>query len=328
LAYTDDARILIKIAHMYYVEGATQVYIAKTLGVSRPLISICLSKARESGIVEIKVNGDLAHPYSSLETELKRKFQLREVIIVPEVGAQGSKRIIGQAASDYLLRVVKKNNIIGVSSGTTMFEVAKAMPKGNISPLTVIPLVGGMGDGRLEIHANLIVAQIAERLGAEFKLLHVPVFLDTPEVREIFLRQSSIAEIFDLASRCDIAIVGIGGNPKHSTLIKSYFGDNFQEYRKEFLNSDVTGDICYNLINSQGSPCDISWNSRILALSLETLKKIPIVVGVAHGEEKLAGIYAAITSHLVNVLVTDQSTAECLLDLVNHPAINQASVTR
>jgi deoxyribonucleoside regulator len=318
LAYSDDARILLKIAHMYYDEGATQAEIAEALGVSRPLISKYLSKARESGIVEIIIHDDLAHPYTMLETELERKYQLREVIVVPEVGAQGSMRTLGLAAGEYLLRAAKKNQIIGVSSGTTMYEVAQAMPKGNISSLTVIPLVGGMGDERLDIHANLIVAQIADRLGAEFKLLHAPVVVDSPEARDIFLRQSSIADIFELANRCDIALVGIGGNPEHSTMVKSYFRDKFQDYQKEFTETSVVGDICYNFINSQGKRCDISWNERVLALSLETLKKIPIVVGVAHGQEKLAGIHAALTGHLVKVLVTDQPTAENLLELAKN----------
>jgi deoxyribonucleoside regulator len=326
LAYSDDSRILLKIAHMYYDEGATQAEIAESLGVSRPLISKYLAKAKEAGIVEIIIHDDLAHPYTTLETELERKYLLREVIVVPEVGAQGSMRNLGVAAGNYLIRVAKKNQIIGVSSGTTMFEVAQAMPKGNVSPLTVIPLVGGMGDERLDIHANLIVAQIADRLGAEFKLLHAPVVVDSPEAKDIFLSQSSIADVFDLANRCDIALVGIGGKPEHSTMVKSYFRDDFQDYQKEFLDSDVVGDICYNFINSQGDPCDISWNSRVLAPSLDTLKKIPIVVGVAHGEEKLAGIYVALTAHLVKVLVTDQPTAESLLEIAENTLPNYSSI--
>ncbi|UOF90394.1 sugar-binding transcriptional regulator [Fodinisporobacter ferrooxydans] len=310
MAYSDDTRILIKIARMYYEEGATQAEIAEVLGVSRPLISKYLTKAKESRLVEIRIHDEMAHTYSSLESTLEKKFNLREAIVIDEINSPAGKHNLGAAAGNYLLRVVKKNHTIGVSSGTTLVEVATAMPGGNLPNVIVVPLVGGMGDERLDIHANQLAVQIAERLQADYKLLHAPVVVDSPEAKTLFLEQSSIAEVFNLASHCDIAIVGIGGAPEHSTMVKNYFGPNFQ---KEFTESDVIGDICYNFINQKGEASSISWNERVLSLPLETLKAIPLVIGVAHGEEKVQSIRAALTGGLVNVLVTDEPTAQQLI---------------
>ncbi|WP_027415364.1 sugar-binding transcriptional regulator [Aneurinibacillus terranovensis] len=310
MAYSDDSRILLKIAHMYYDEGATQQEIAEILGVSRPLISKYLAKARELGIVEIIIHDELAHPYTTLETKLEQKYKLREVIVVPEAGTNGVKRNLGFAAGNYVLRVAKKNQIIGVSSGTTMYEVAQAMPSGSVS-VTVIPLVGGTGSERIETHTNQIAAQIADKLGAEYKLLHAPLVVDSAEAKEFFLRQSSIKDIFSLSSRCDIAIVGIGGTPEYSTMVKNYIGE---DHLDELIGSGVIGDICYNFINEKGEACNNSWNSRVISLSLNALKEIPIVIGVAYGEEKLKAIHAALVGRLINVLVTDNLTAEKLLE--------------
>jgi deoxyribonucleoside regulator len=311
LAYSDDLRILVKISHMYYEDGATQAEIAEVLGVSRPLISKYLAKAKDLGIVKIHIEDEMAHPYAALENALEKKFHLREVI-VPDGREQSIKRALGSATGEYLLRIAKKNQIIGVSSGTTLFEVANEMPKASLSPLTIVPLVGGMVDERLDIHANHIAVQIASRLGADYKLLHAPVVVDTPEAKNLFLRQSSISDIFELCSHADIAIVGIGGSPEHSTMVRTYMGD---DYKQELNQTDVIGDICYNFISSQGKASLVSWNERVIALSLEQLKRIPIVISVAHGEEKLTAIYGALVGKLVHVLVTDHFTAEGLLKI-------------
>lgn len=51
----NDKRILVKVAYMYYDENMTQQEIADKLGVSRPSVSRMLQKARQNGIVEIKI---------------------------------------------------------------------------------------------------------------------------------------------------------------------------------------------------------------------------------------------------------------------------------
>ena len=49
-------------------------------------------------------------------------------------------------------------------------------------------------------------------------------------------------------------------------------------------------------------------------LTLEQIKKVPKVVGVSGGPQKVAAIRAALKGRLVNVLITDSVTAEKLLE--------------
>lgn len=53
-----DKRIerLTQVARMYYEQNMNQSEIARALGVSRPLVSVLLSEARECGIVTITIN--------------------------------------------------------------------------------------------------------------------------------------------------------------------------------------------------------------------------------------------------------------------------------
>lgn len=312
MSFFDDRRLLVKIAHMYYEEGATQSQIADEIGVSRSLISKYLAKARELGIVEIIIHDDTIHPFRQLEGKIERMYGLREVVCVPNLGNESAKSRVGAAASKYLLRVIRDGQTIGVSSGTTLHEVAEAISSSQHYPsVTFVPVVGGMGNERVDIHANNIVAKLAESLQADYKLLHAPVMVDSKEAKEIFMRQTSIQSIFNLAARSNIAIVGIGGTPEHSTMVKSYLGEGYHEY---FDHTDAVGDFCYNFINKFGQTSSSSWNERVISLELDQLREIPLVIGVANGLEKVQAIKAALEGKLVHVLVTDEVTAKALLD--------------
>ncbi|MDC3424566.1 sugar-binding transcriptional regulator [Aquibacillus sp. 3ASR75-11] len=311
MALLEDKRLLVKVAYMYYEKGETQSEIAKTIGVSRSLISKYLTKAKELGIVEIIIHDSVTHPLMPLESQVEQKYNLREVMCVPTIESDDSKNRLGSAASKYLLRIIKGNETVGVSSGTTLYEFATSMNSTQpYKDLSFVPLVGGVGDERVDIHANHIVAKLAESLDAQYHLLHVPVMVDSKEAKEIIINQSSIKNIFHIGSQADIAVVGIGGAPKHSTMVKSYLSQGNQG---EFNDPEVVGDICYNFIDREGNASLNSWNEKVISLELDKLKKIPLVIGVASGKEKIEAIKAALQGKLIHVLITDELTAEGLL---------------
>ncbi|WNS78070.1 sugar-binding transcriptional regulator [Domibacillus sp. DTU_2020_1001157_1_SI_ALB_TIR_016] len=311
MTFIEDRRALVKMAHMYYEEGATQSEIAKEMGVSRSLISKYLAKAKEQGIVKIIIHDDVIHPFRQLEMQVERSYGIREVVCIPSFGGESSKSRLGAAAAKYLLRIMQDGQVIGVSSGTTLFEVAKAMTSNQTYPsVRFVPLVGGMGNERVDIHANHIVATMAGQLHAEYKLLHTPVMVDSKEAKKVFMSQSSIKSVFDLAAQSDIAVVGIGGTPEHSTMVQSYLG---QEHQNHFADQDIAGDICYNFISKNGTTSQSTWNERIIAFEAEKLKDIPLVIGVASGKEKVQSIQAALKGKLIDVLITDEETAKDLV---------------
>ncbi|WP_042146736.1 sugar-binding transcriptional regulator [Paucisalibacillus sp. EB02] len=308
----ENKRLLVKVAHMYYELGATQSQIAKELDVSRSLISKYLAKAKELGIVEVIIHDDTIHPYRQIENKLERYYGLREVICIPNLGEISSKRRLGAAASKYLLRVIRDGQIIGISSGTTLHEVAESLTSNQqYQSVTFVPLVGGMGDERVDIHSNSLVSKFAKKLSAKYKLLHAPVMVDSKEVNEIFMRQNSILNLFKVAEQANIAVVGIGGTPEHSTMVKSYLDDNL---KRSFEHKDVVGDICYNFIDRDGNASNHNWNDRVISLSLDKLKDIPLVIGVASGNEKVLAIKAALNRKLLDVLITDEETGKLLLE--------------
>lgn len=310
--FIQDRRILIKVAQMYYEEGATQSEVAKKIGISRSLVSKLLTKAREEGIVEIIIHETRVHQFRNLERKIERLYDLRDVVCIESVGLETSKKQLGEATSEYLQRVIRDGQIIGLSSGTTLNEVAEAIHSVQLLPTaTIVPLVGGMGNERVDIHSNSIVSKIGNALKAKYELLHVPVMVDTKEAKEVLIRQPSIRSTLDLAEQSQIAIVGIGGRPEDSTMVKSYLGLDHQQITSD---NEIVGDICYNFINKFGKQVDNAWNDRVIAIELEKLKAIPLVIGVASGLEKVSAIKAALEGGLIHVLITDGVTGSALVE--------------
>ncbi|WP_419893315.1 sugar-binding transcriptional regulator [Oceanobacillus kimchii] len=310
MSYLDDKRLLIKIANMYYKEGEKQSEIAKKIGVSRSLISKYLTRAKTLGIVEIIIHDDDEHSFTILESNIEKKYGLREVICVPSPEGKTSKSYLGVEAGKYLIRVLENKQIVGVSAGTTMNEVATGiLPTKEFSQVCFVPLVGGVGDEQVDIHANSIVAKISKKLNSSYHLLHAPVLVDSKQAKEVITNQTSITNIRQMGSQADIAMVGIGGSPKHSTMVKSYKSYGIIENLKE---QEIVGDICYNFINKDGKLVNNEWNDKTISIDIEKLKDIPLVIGVAAGNEKVDAIKAALKGKFIDVLVTDEITATLL----------------
>ncbi|WP_251026894.1 hypothetical protein [Bacillus sp. ISL-46] len=92
----EDRRILVRVAQMYYEEGATQSRIADEISVSRSLISKYLAKAKELGIVEVIIHDETIHPYRRLEGKIERLYGLREVLCIPNLGNETSRIVWGR----------------------------------------------------------------------------------------------------------------------------------------------------------------------------------------------------------------------------------------
>ena len=77
----DRASLLADVAEMYYLEEKNQAEIAKAIGVTRSMVSRILTEARESGIVEIRIQRPLQSD-AELESALKEKFGLKDIYVV------------------------------------------------------------------------------------------------------------------------------------------------------------------------------------------------------------------------------------------------------
>lgn len=306
-----EKRLLVRIAHMYYEENKTQQEIADKMGVSRPSISRFLQKAREEGIVEIKIN--YGGSFTRLEDTLEKSFGIQEVVITPfDEEEDGLKRCLAEAAAGFLARTLKNGDIVGVSWGTTLAYVHEYLKNAPNLKVNFVPLVGGVGQTKLDVHSNQIVINLARAFSAEWRLLHAPAIVDSLNVKNTLLSDKNIRQVLELSKRCSVALIGIGAPlTPHSTMLKTgYFGEKELEQLRQ---AGAVCDLCSIFLDKEGNLCNTEINQRVIGISLEELSRIPLVIGVAGGPDKHEAILAALKARHLDILITDEQTGHFLL---------------
>lgn len=300
-----------RVAYYYYKAGLTQEVIAKRMKMSRQRVNRIVSACVELGIVKITIE-DLDKCNLELETELEQKFSLNEVRVIDNVVEDRLIEDLGIAAGSYLQRIIKEGDIIGVTRGrTTAAMVDYWMPAASYPEnITVTQLIGSAREADSRLGADRIVYGLAERLGAAEAILHAPVILHSAGLRESFVDDPYYRSAYEVVKNCTTAVVGIGtAHSQWEHMVSLYDVDN-AEQRK--WAADVAGEVCTHFFDREGYEIDPPFKDRIIAITMEDYKKIPVRIGVAGGKDKVGAIRAAIKGNYINVLVTDFHTAKLL----------------
>ncbi|TSB47256.1 sugar-binding transcriptional regulator [Alkalicoccobacillus porphyridii] len=309
----DERRLLVKAANLYYFDGWTQAQIAKKMSVSRPVISKMLNRARELGIVEIYIKDENAHT-ATLEHKLENLFGLKEAVVVPTSGLTPEmvKRSVGKAAAYYVSKHLDGIKSLGISWGTALYSMVNEYPYEQRSDLNIVPLVGGMGRKLVNIHSNLLAYQLAQKVNGTCSYLYAPAMVESEELKQRLIESEDIANVLAEGRQVEMALVGIGNPLLNSTM-------STMEYLKEedlvsLRKSGVVGDIGSRFFDMVGDQITHPLNDRVIGITLDELKDIPEVVGVAEGSHKVESLLIALKSNYLNVLIVDDSTAQSLVN--------------
>lgn len=111
---SDDIRLIVKIAQLYYEQDMTQAQIARELGIYRTTISRLLKRGREQGIVTIAINYDY-NENLWLEQQLKQKFGLKEAVVVSCDSEQEDEQLtmMGVHGAQLLERLLEPGTLSG-----------------------------------------------------------------------------------------------------------------------------------------------------------------------------------------------------------------------
>jgi DNA-binding transcriptional regulator LsrR (DeoR family) len=114
---SDDIRLIVKIAQLYYEQDMTQAQIARELGIYRTTISRLLKRGREQGIVTIAINYDY-NENLWLEQQLKQKFGLKEAVAACDsLLEEDQLNHHRQHGAQLVDRLLEPGDIIGFSWG-------------------------------------------------------------------------------------------------------------------------------------------------------------------------------------------------------------------
>lgn len=306
--------MLLKVAQMYYENDMTQSEISKELGIYRTTISRMLKKIREKGIVKIAINYNLCETFS-IEQQLIERFGLKEAIVVPIIGEEKKVKLraMGQACAQLIARIVKDEDVVGFSWGSSLAEIINELEVTHESNAMFVPMVGGpSGKMESQYHVNTIVYAAAQKFKGTSVLIDVPAILERKETREHIVQSQYFQDIATLWDKITIAIVGIGstmikGNPAWTAF---YGGEALEELER----GQIVGDICSQFFDIKGNIIETSISERTIAIGLEHLKKTKYSIGVAESLEKVDAIIGALNGKYLNVLVTTEDTAKEILE--------------
>ncbi len=303
---------VIEAAKLYYLLDYNQNEIAKILGVSRPTVSRLLQQAKSDGIVQINIT-DPTENVENLADQLENKFNLKKVVVasIPQYENHILKNYLGEKAALFLDEIVKDEDIIGVTWGTTLYHIAVELKRKFVKNVKVVQLKGGVSLAETNTYASEILYLFGKAYNTTPHNLPLPAIVDHVVVKQAMEADRHIRKILELGKQANIALFTIGPIKTDSLLFQlGYFTDS----DLESLYGKAVGDICSRFFDKDGKVCNQSLNERTLGIDLEDLKKKEHSILVAGGPNKIEGIYGALKGGYANVLITDQFTAQFLLD--------------
>lgn len=313
----DRASLLADVAEMYYLEQKNQAEIAKSVGVTRSMISRMLSEARESGIVEIRIQRPLQSDLE-LEQALKEYFGLKDVFVVAtnQSGGERLTHTLGIAGARMLDRYLAPHKVLGLAWGTSISATVDAYETKEPMQVKVVQLVGAMGAHNMEYDGHDLVSRITEKIGGEAYYLNAPYLAQNAEMAKSLLETKSIRETISMGRKTDVALLGIGTtSAEHSSFHLA--GYVTRRELEELRKAGAIGDVCGQHFDVNGQPACDDFCARLVSIRRSDLLAIPVRLGVAGGEGKTDAILGALRGRYVNVLVTDSRAARRILELAN-----------
>ena len=313
---SEKDELLAEVAILSYEQGLTQQQVAQRIGVSRSTVSRLLDEARQRGIVQVYINTPFRRAVG-VQTRLCERFSLREarVLVSDTLGYRDMLQRLGMSAAFYLRALLRPNMCIGLAWGTALYEMVRAFrPFDRDIGICVVQIIGSIGAIDQNVDGANLAHEFARLVRGRYYDLHAPLVVETPELREALARERDVAEVLAKARCADIAVVGIGSVASgFSSLVRA--GYLSETDMPQLRDLSVVGDVCAHHFDLHGVELPIDLNQRVVGITLEALKAIPLVVGVAGGKDKAPAILAALRGGYVDVLITDSVAATEVLAL-------------
>ena len=306
-----DTRMLGRLARLHYENGLTHQEIAKLYDLSRVKVTRMLAEARQRGIVEITVHTD-ERPFAEVEQRLLETYGLRGVWISPPGSADaGSLPGLDLAGAEALARLLPRARRVAIGFSQAVSDSVNALGALSVEGLEVYPAAGGRAGRANGSNPQELVTRISQATGGSAFHLPAPLVAASNEVHDALMDAVGGREVLDQAAASDLMVVGIGSADSLAPVLVQQVGaDDLEKVRA----TSAVGDISARFFTTSGEPVAEGIDSRVVGLTIEQMRAIRVRLAIAGGAVKVPAIRAALSSGLINCLVTDLGCAEALLD--------------
>ncbi len=320
----DELRQLVRCVQLYYRAQRHQKEIARELGLSSSKVSRLLKRAFAEGVVRVELE---LPKRPRLEAALVERFRLRDAVVIPLGEPRDLKEDLGTAAARYFEKVAGDGARIGLSCGFTLYHLIHALRERRFRDLELYPLSGESTLQLVDLFPNTLVGMMAAKYRPHVRAYALPVqvlgsLAGAQRERARLLQRGEVRRIYEAAGSVDIALVGIGMIGEATAgfcSLAEFYGVSVRRLRA----LGVVGEINYHPFDRAGELIDRRelrpLTRRVLAIPPSRLRELSarygkLVIAVAGGRDKRDAILGAMRGRFANVLVTDEETAEALLE--------------
>lgn len=312
---SDQVRLVARVARMYHEQDMRQTQIAERLHISQAKVSRLLSSAVELGIVRTVVSLPLG-THAELEEAIEEHYGIAEVVIADVHGTDPSTlSAVGNAAARYLESTLTKGDVVGISSWSeSLLRTIDSMRTvRGTSAESVVQMVGGLGNPRVQVLATHMMERFARILSAEQVYMLTPAVLGSAQAREELVNDPALTSVVSHWKKLSVALVGVGALVPSPMLQHSgNISDN--DDRNDLAARGAVGDVCLRYFDRDGALVRSGFDERVMGISAEDYLSVPRRIAVCGGLGKLEAIRAALRGGWANVLITDSVVAESLLE--------------
>jgi DNA-binding transcriptional regulator LsrR (DeoR family) len=298
------------IARRFYLEGHSKVEIGEDLGLSRFKVARILDDARDLGLVEVHVRLP-AQIDADLSSRLCAGLGLRRAIVVAGTvgGATNADDHLYRVAADLLTELVGDDDVLGMSCSRSVAATAQALRA--LGPCDVVQLTGTLASperGAGSVESVRLAATIG---GGAAHLVYAPMLLPDPATAQALAGEPGISRTLDLIGTVTIGIVAIGAWCQD---LSTLWAAVSEEERSACSSAGAVGEIGGRVFDAEGKSVTGTVDERVLGATLEQVRGIDEVVGLAYGARRSDAVRAAATGGLITSLVCDTGLAGALLD--------------
>lgn len=296
---------------LYFVAGKTQDEIARKLGVSRQTAQRLVSLALSEKLIRV----ELQHPIAKcleLEQALTARYRLKHCEVVPSDSGSAIPALgVAQATARTMQRHLgsKRPIVLALGTGRTLRAAVDNLPAIECSRHKIVSLVGNMSaDGSASFYD--VIVKMADAVKAPHYPMPLPVIARTRQERVLLLNLPPVRNLLRLAKQADVSFVGIGHMGERAPLLQDGFITRAEH--RSLRRAGAVGDVIGWVFDHNGRLIRSQTNERVASVPLDLVGS-GTVIGAAMGTEKVEAIRAALRGHLVNGLITNETTANALL---------------
>ena len=147
---------------------------------------------------------------------------------------------------------------------------------------------------------------------ARLYLIPSPLLLSSQKLRDSMRQEPVVEEVYRMIPLSRMSVIGIGSMSREATILKNGVL-NENDFTILKLQGAV-GDLLSHFVDREGKLISVEQDRQLMSTSLEDLRMLENVIGVAGGLSKVDAILAALRGGYVDILITDEETAQALLE--------------